>query len=177
MALPCAVVRGRKNPLHLAFSRRLRQTRRTNQTTLEHVAKAAGLAGPSVVRYLESAQRSPHLDTVERLAKALGLSPAALAYGLDAVTVTDSSGAGGIGARLRASRQSRGLSARALAQLSATSHTAIGNIERGGTMPTLATAEALAKALDLSPAWLAFGVGPRELPRRRASQEPAQNPA
>lgn len=168
--LPCAVVRGRKNPLHMAFSQRLRQARRNRETTLEQVAQAAGLAGPSVVRYLESAQRTPHIDTVERLARALGLSAGVLAYGMDGEEPHDNIGASGVGARLRASRQERGLSARALAQQSATSHTAIGNIERGDTMPNLATVESLALALGLSPAWLGFAIGARECsPPRRVS--------
>ena len=160
----------------MAFSQRLRQARRQREATLEQVAHAAGLAGPSVVRYLESEQRTPHLDTVERLARALGLSAAALAYGMAGEDPRDNIGASGIGVRLRAARQERGLSARALAQQSATSHTAIGNIERGDTMPNLATVESLARALDLSPAWLAFGIGPRELPQRRSRPAPAQPP-
>jgi len=43
-------------------------------------------------------------------------------------------------------------------------------------MPNLATVESLARALDLSPAWLAFGIGPRELPQRRSRPAPAQPP-
>ena len=35
-------------------------------------------------------------------------------------------------------------------------------------MPTLATVEAFATALGVSPGWLAYGIGPMELPRRRA---------
>jgi transcriptional regulator with XRE-family HTH domain len=57
----------------------------------------------------------------------------------------------------------------AVGKLAGLSHTAVGNVERG-TMPTLATAEALAKALDLSPAWLAYGIGPREIPARRKAR-------
>jgi hypothetical protein len=39
-------------------------------------------------------------------------------------------------------------------------------VERG-TLCTLDTLEALAKALGVSPAWLAFGLGPMEAPTRR----------
>ena len=38
-------------------------------------------------------------------------------------------------------------------------------IEAGG-QPAIGTLEDLARALAVSPAWLAFGEGPRELPRR-----------
>jgi transcriptional regulator with XRE-family HTH domain len=49
----------------------------------------------------------------------------------------------------------------------------IGGIERGG-QAGVATVETLAKALNVSPAWLAFAEGPRELPkRRRAAKSPA----
>ncbi|MFO0656147.1 MAG: hypothetical protein U0787_13840 [Polyangia bacterium] len=42
-------------------------------------------------------------------------------------------------------------------------------------MPSIATVEALAVALGVSPAWLAYGLGPMELPSRRrkaATPEP-----
>ncbi len=37
-------------------------------------------------------------------------------------------------------------------------HSFVRNIEGGQTFPTVATAEVLAKALAVSPGWLAFGV-------------------
>jgi hypothetical protein len=44
-------------------------------------------------------------------------------------------------------------------------------------MPTLATAEALAIALGVSPGWLAYGLGQMELPgRRRVAASPAPSP-
>lgn len=177
--IPSGVVRGRKNPLHKAFSQRLRQRRKATGQTLAEVAASAGLSGNSVVLYLESGERAPRLDTVERIAFALSLSPAFLAFGIQAEAAPMAKGlrSDGVGQRLADARTARGLSVLAVAKLAGLSHTAVGNVERG-TMPTLATAEALAKALDLSPAWLAFGVGSRELPpRRRAAQEPAQSPA
>lgn len=54
----------------------------------------------------------------------------------------------------------RWFSVLALAQLSGTSPTAVGNIERAGTMPSVATSEALAHALSVSPGWRFFGVEP-----------------
>ena len=169
--LPSCVVRGRKNPLHKAFSQRLRQRRSSTGKTLAEVAASAGLAGNSVVLYLESGERAPRLDTVERIAYALDLSPAFLAYALEGEARPPTKGlrCEGVAQRLADVRAARGLSVLAVAKLAGLSHTAVGNIERG-TMPTLATAEALAKAIDLSPAWLAFGIGPRELPPRRKTR-------
>ena len=46
------------------------------------------------------------------------------------------------------------------------------NTEAGRSLPTLRTIEQLAKALSVSPAWLAYGQGPIESPaRRRANRE------
>jgi transcriptional regulator with XRE-family HTH domain len=60
----------------------------------------------------------------------------------------------------------------ALAKQAGLSHTAVGNIERG-TMPGIDTAEALANALGVSPGWLAYGLGPMELPKRRTTRPAA----
>jgi transcriptional regulator with XRE-family HTH domain len=169
--IPSGVVRGKENPRHRAFSQRLRRLRRAQGRTLADVAEMAGLAGPSVVSYLETGQRAPQVDTVERIAYALGLSPATLAFGhADECQPVEKLRAVGIGARLRLTRETRGFSVRVLAEAAALSHTAVGNIEKGGTMPTIATLEALAKKLRISPAWLAYGTEPREIASRRRSQ-------
>lgn len=44
-------------------------------------------------------------------------------------------------------------------------------------MPSIATAEALAIALGVSPAWLAYGLGPMELPERRRTAARPCGPA
>jgi len=168
------VVRGRRNPLYLGLPARLKRAR--ENLSFDSVATSAGLFDGSTVFLLERKQgHVPRLDTVERVAYALGLSPAFLAYGIEADTSQPSDGlrCDGVASRLRQSRTDRGLSVLALATAAGLSHTAVGNVERG-TMPTLATAEALATALDVSPAWLAYGLGPMELPgRRRAAESPA----
>jgi transcriptional regulator with XRE-family HTH domain len=131
-----------------------------------------------LVASLEQGQRIPRLDTVERIAYALGLSPAFLAYGIEADTSqpTDGLRCAGVASRLRQTRTAHGLSVLALATAAGLSHTAVGNVERG-TMPTLATAESLALALGVSPGWLAYGLGPMELPgRRRVAASPAASP-
>ena len=172
--LPSAVVRGRKNPLYLGLSTRLKRARNDANLSFDSIAKAAGLTDGSTVVHLERKPgHIPRLDTVERIAYGLGISPAYLAYGLDGeCSPAEPLRALEVGERLRQSRLSRGLSGLALAQLAGTSHTAVGNIERGGTMPTIATVEALAKGLEISPAWLGYGLGPQVLPSRRASRAP-----
>lgn len=123
---------------------------------------------------IEAGQRLPTLATVARLASALGVAAAWLAYGIGdmhtdhAPALTD-----GMGARLVAVRSEREVSKAELARLTELSPRAIAKIEAGG-QAGIETIEALAKALDISPAWLAFNQGPRELPKRRRS---AKSPA
>ena len=116
--LPRCVVRGRQNPKHLSFSTRFRRARRQSALSLVDLAERAGLAGASVVRYLETGMRAPRLDTVERLAHGLGLSPAFLAFDLGADTSLPADGlrCEGIASRLRETRTVCGLTMRALAR-------------------------------------------------------------
>ena len=143
----------------------------------DSLAKAAGLQHANTVFQIErKPDHVPRCDTVEKVAYALGLSPAFLAYGIesDASQPKDGLRCEGVASRLRQTRIARGLSALAVATAAGVSHTAVGNVERG-TMPGLDTAEALAVALGVSPAWLAYGLGPMELPSRRrkaATPEP-----
>ena len=176
--LPSAVVRGRKNPFHFGFAARLRRARKAGGLSRFGVTTKSAAKDRELVASLEQGQRIPRLDTVERVAYALGLSPAFLAYGIeaDASQPTDGLRCEGVASRLRETRIHLGLSVLALATAAGLSHTAVGNVERG-TMPTLATAEALAIALGVSPGWLAYGLGPMELPgRRRAAVSPAPSP-
>jgi transcriptional regulator with XRE-family HTH domain len=174
--LPSDVVRGRQNPLHTGLASRLKRERKATGLSFDSIAEAAGLTDGSTVLHLERKPgHVPRLDTVERIAYALGLSPAFLAYGIEGEgPPVEALRSDGVGARLRASRLGRGLSVLALAQLAKTSHTAVGNIERGGTMPNVATIESLAKALNVSPGWLAYGVGPQSLLSRRRSAPSVQ---
>ena len=172
------MVRGRKNPLFMGLAARLKTARKTAALNRQSVTQRAKLSDVSAVLGMEQGQRIPRLDTVERVAYALGLSPAFLAYGIDADTSQPTEGllCEGVASRLRQTRIHRGLSVLALATAAGLSHTAVGNVERG-TMPTLATAEALAIALGVSPGWLAYGLGPMELPgRRRVAVSPAPSP-
>jgi transcriptional regulator with XRE-family HTH domain len=166
------VVRGRKNPLFFGLARRLQKARREAHLSFDSVAALAGMTDGSSVAHLERKEgHVPRLDTVERIAYGLGLSPGFLAYAIEGEARPPTKGlrCEGVAQRLADTRAARGLSVLAVGKLAGLSHTAVGNVERG-TMPTLATAEALAKALDLSPAWLAYGIGPREIPARRKAR-------
>ncbi len=165
--LPRAVVRGRKNPLHFGLPRRLKKARDAAGLSFDSVAQLAGMTDGSSVAHLErKAGHVPRLDTVAKVAAALGMSPAFLAYGLDAAPVKAGAETT-IGMRLRTVRQERGLTMRALARLAGLTDTAVRSTESGTSVPTVATVEAFAHALAVSPAWLAFGVEPQELPARR----------
>lgn len=163
-----AVVRGRRNPLYLGLPARLKRAR--ENLSFDSVATSAGLFDGSTVFLLERKKgHVPRLDTVERVAYALRLSPAFLAYGIesDASQPTDGLRCEGVASRLRETRTARGLTMRALAQAASLTHTAVRSTETGASMPSIATVEAFAVALGVSPAWLAYGLGPIELPSRR----------
>lgn len=129
----------------------------------------------NTVRHLERKQgHVPRVDTVERIARALGLAPSFLAYGLDGeCKPTGALDSAAVGARLRALRLDRGLTMRALARLAGLTDTAVRTTETGTTVPSVATVEALANALAVSPGWLAYAVGPMDAPRRRRSRTAA----
>lgn len=166
--LPRAVVRGRRNPLYAGLARRLRRARQTACLSFDSIAEAAGLtAGTTVFNIERKPGHVPRLDTVEKVASALGLSPAFLAYGLDGdCPSSERVSSDGVGVRLRTARQEQGLTMRALARLAGLTDTAVRTTETGSTMPNVATVESLANALAISPAWLAFNHGPRERPKR-----------
>lgn len=120
---------------------------------------------------LEGGSRVPRVDTVEKLAKVLHVSPCHLAFGLEqACEPLPEMLSAGLPARLLQLRQERGLSRLQLGQRSETSHTFIRMTETAATVPNIAKVEQLAKALGVSPCWLAFGVGPQALPLRRRSR-------
>ena len=163
------MVRGRRNPLDLGLSRRLKKAR--GGLSFSTVATSSGLTDGNTVFLLERKPgHAPRLDTVERLAYGLGISPAFLAYGIESDSPPPSLGlrCEGIAARLRQIRISRALTMRTVSQLAGLSHPTTRSTETGATMPGLDTAEALANALGVSPGWLAYGIGPVELPNRRA---------
>ena len=175
--LPSGVVRGRKNPLFVGFGKRLKQARKSQNLSRFGISARASAKDRELVASLEAGERIPRIDTVEKLAYALGLSPAFLAYGLDFPCVRSRDGflAEGVATRLQSARVELGLSMRALARSAGLTDTAVRSTETGSTIPGLETTERLAVALGVSPGWLAYGLGPVELPNRRAIRsKPAQ---
>ena len=117
----------------------------------------AGLGNNAVSR-IEDEGRMPTIDTVEQLAHALGVASSWLAFGIGAASpVSVKSACEAVGARLRKMRGDRGYTVRGLGELAGVSGAAVSAIENKPHMPSLAMIEKLAKALDVSPAWLAFG--------------------
>lgn len=154
-----------RNPLHYGLPKRLKQARKASQYTAARLATEAGLSDRTAVYGIENGSRIPRIDTVERLANVLGLSPGWLAYGLGEpheTAASDPLRADGCGARLRETRTLQGQSVRELGRQSVSSDTTVRLTERGETIPNVATIEHLAGALFVSPAWLGFGVGTSE---------------
>jgi transcriptional regulator with XRE-family HTH domain len=77
-----------------------------------------------------------------------------------------------MGERLRSIRTERGYTRTDLARMAERSPPTIAAIEDGG-QAGVDTIEALAKALGVSPGWLAYGVGPMEPPSRRRARPAA----
>lgn len=70
-----------------------------------------------------------------------------------------------IGQRLTTIREARGITERDLARLAHMHHVSVHRTCHGeGGNPNVGTILDLAKALRVNPAWLAFGIGPREEP-------------
>ncbi len=136
--------------------------------TREGLSRYAGLAN-NTAYYIEAAGRVPRVDIVEKLADALRLSPSLLAYGVVfPFALSTSPRCAGLGDRLRTTRESRGLTVRALARLSQAADLTIHRAESARTFPSVATAEQLADTLGVSPCWLAYGEGEPYFRRRRA---------
>ena len=79
--IPNGVVRGRKNPLHFGFAERLKRARRVADVSYAALGRQAGFGSRTTAALLENGERVPRVDTVEKLASALDVSPAWLAYG------------------------------------------------------------------------------------------------
>jgi transcriptional regulator with XRE-family HTH domain len=133
---------------------------------------AAGLSRDTVF-HIEEGRRVPGVDVVERLARVLRVSPGWLAYAplraplvpLEPVEDDSPLRCADLGARLRSLREERKSTRQAIGEAAGISGQAVTDIESGRTMPGVDTAEALARGLGVSPAWLAYGEGPRVLPR------------
>lgn len=148
------MVRGQKNPLHFELPKRLKRARKAAGLSRRALAARAGISD-GVIRHCEDGGGTPGVDIVEKLAAALGCSPAWLAFGED--MPPGPSGHGELALRLRESREAAGLSRRALGLASGTSDTSVRQAEEGDYLPSLATVEKLAAALGVSAGWLGYG--------------------
>lgn len=81
-----------------------------------------------------------------------------------------------LGERLFEARQAAGLSMRQLAQKAGVGEATINDIEKARQMPAADTTERLARALSISPAWLAFGIGPQQPSRQEESADGVSSP-
>lgn len=174
------VPRGFKNPLVLRFSWRLSAVRCRLGLAAAHLGLAAGLHD-TTVGALEDGKSLPKLDTVERIAAALGVTPCWLAFGEEGAYefkqrrprspvpqdlpepvpggLPFQSLHSGVGPRLRERREGLGLSLRGLAESAGVSFETIRKCEAGAAVPKVDTCERLAVALGVAPCWLAFGFG------------------
>ncbi|MFO0580492.1 MAG: helix-turn-helix transcriptional regulator [Polyangia bacterium] len=180
------VPRGHKNPLWFGLPQRLLDARDLARLALRDLAARAEVANTSIAK-IENRQSTPAIDTVERLAAALGLDPCWLAFGWDGAQpfaqrirrLVDPERAPlpepgprpfqamylGLPQRLAHARDVRGLSMRGLARQAGLSVQTVSKTENGATVPIVSNLEALAVALEVSPCWLAFGIGEPPRPR------------
>lgn len=126
----------------------------------------------ATVRDIERGARIPTVRTIARLAVALKVSPAWLAYGIgEPAAETAAATCEEMGARLQASREEKGMTKAALARQGGLSPSAFAKIENGG-QSGIDVIESLAKALGMSAGWLAFGIGPQVVASPRRGRPP-----
>ena len=160
------MVRGSPNPLYLGLPTRLRKARKQSGLKRKTVGQKVG-RDPQVTAKVEAGERRPTVATLARLASVLGVRAGWLGYGIgEQQTNGPAATTEGMGERLACVRTERGLTKAALARLADLSPSSFAKIENGG-QTGVDVLESLAKALGVSPAWLAFGEGPREIPKKR----------
>lgn len=179
-ALDRCVPRGSKNPLSFKLSQRLDRAVTRSGATLKHLSLSANLTH-SVASYVCRGLSVPTIETIERLAAALGVSPGWLAYGYEGIepfreryprpifepadpTPDDKHRVfralhEGFPVRLQQARERSGLSMRTLSTAAGVSVQAWSNAEAGKVVPRVDTAERMAVALGVAPSWLGFGEG------------------
>lgn len=139
------------------------------------VLQAGG--GKATAHDIETGQRLPTVGMIARLATAMDVRAGWLAYGLgEPAAEVLAATCDGMGARLQVVRLAHGLSKAELGRLAGLTAPSITQIEDGG-QSGIHVVEALAQALNINPAWLAFNEGPQVLPSRRRGRPPAQSPA
>lgn len=176
-----AVTRGRKNPLYQLVSQRLIALRGQADLAQAQLGELSGLSARTISA-IERAQVTSKISTIEMLASALGVSPVYLAFGQDGhlrwrerhprfglepdpAPAPDPAPRPcpelhkGMGQRLSHARETRELSMRALGRIAGCTVASISQLESGAAAALLSTCEDLAKALDVAPGWLAYGLG------------------
>ncbi len=160
------MVRGSPNPRHFRLPARLRSARRSAALTRNELVQSVG-AGQTAVSEIEAGKRLPTVGMIARLAVALGVSAGWLAYGLgDERADGPAANCDGMGMRVQEVRAALGMPKAELARRADLSPRTISNIENGA-QAGIEVIDAMATVLNVSPAWLAFKQGPRELPKRR----------
>lgn len=170
------MVRGSPNPRYFGLPTRLKRARK--HAGLTRTALALKVGGDQTTALdIETKRRLPTVGTIARLANGLGVSAGWLGFGIgEMVSESQSATCRDMGVRLQVVRVERGYTKAALARMVNLSPTAVANIENGAQSGVEVVA-ALAKALRISPAWLAFKEGPQVLPSRRRGHIPAQSAA
>lgn len=177
-AINLFVPRGYRNPLCSKLSERLLATRNRSGQKLYVVADLADVS-QTTPGAVERGENIPALETLERLASALGVPVGWLAYGYEGLEpvreryprdffipsdpLPDPAWrvfrnlSAGFPRRLREARERSGLSMRTLSESAGISVQAWSKCEAGKVSPRVDTCERMAVALGIAPRWLAFG--------------------
>ena len=171
--------RGVKNPLWFQLADRLKVARAARSITFIALGARSGVAANAIAN-IERGTAQPSIDTVERIAAALGASACWLAFGSDGKErftprisrrgaelgmppLQEPYALGGLfegcPERLRIRREALRYTLRELGSLSGVSHMSIANIENGKQVPRVDSIHRLAVSLDVAPCWLAYGIG------------------
>ena len=157
----------------MALPARFRKARKQAGLTRMAVAQQAG-CGQTVALEIENRHRLPSVATLVRLATALNVSASWLAYGIGEASGSDQPPESSeMSKRLRQTLHQKRMSRAELGRLTGISPRAIAKVESGG-QSGIDVVESLAKALGVSPGWLAFGVGPQVPVTPRRGRPPAQ---
>lgn len=148
------------------FARNLVRSREHADLSQAEVAQRADLE-PTHVSILEHAGRIPQIDTVIRLAGAIGTEPGELLRGMtwrpsqrrEGTLVNELSAAEQLGRNLHRLRRKAGLAQEELALRASLHHTTVGAIEAGRTNARMSTLEKLAQGLGAQVAELLEGTG------------------
>lgn len=172
--------RGHRNPNSFKLPQRFQSTRQRTGQKLYELAVFAELAQPTAGA-IERGENVPTLETIERFAAALGVSPGWLAYGHEGYEpfreryprpIFEPADPNpddkhrvfralheGFPTRLQQARERSGLSMRTLSTAAGVSVQAWSNAEAGKVVPRVDTAERMAVALGVAPSWLGFAEG------------------